>query len=190
MKLSNLDLAEIDQLLVNAKSRLDLFSIWKKWDLRSQFIGEGGRHKILYPRFALLNWHWWSTFDLSQILVSSDTQLLSKPELMTHPQSLLGWYFVLELKLNYLISSRRPAVLTKACKLIYSDPLRITGLQISEFELESAWQYTTPWHSIDVFTQWCLAFSLGTDSVRTLYRPFAARTSSNGSARGDNKKQS
>ena len=128
-------------------------------------------------------------FNLSQILVSSDTQLLSKPELMTHPQSLLGWYYVLELKLNYLISSRRPAVLTKACKLIYSDPLRITGLQISEFELESAWQYTTPWHSIDVFTQWCLAFSLGTDSVRTLYRSFAARSSSNGSARGDNKKQ-
>ena len=31
-----------------------------------------------------------TTFDLSQILVSSDTQLLSKPELMTHPQSLLG----------------------------------------------------------------------------------------------------
>ena len=86
------------------------------WD--PSLLGRGVRHKILYPRFALLNWHCWSTFDLSQILVSSDTQLLSKPELMTHPQSLLGWYFVLELKLNYLMTSCVHGVLQSWRRLV------------------------------------------------------------------------
>ena len=92
------------------------------WDL--SLLGRGVRHKILYPRFALLNWHCWSTFDLSQILVSSDTQLLSKPELIAHPQSLMGLSGIKKSRPNYLISSRRPAVLTMASKLVSSGSSR------------------------------------------------------------------
>ena len=58
-------------------------------DLRSQFLGRGVDTNSLPtfrpPKLTLVIY-----FNLSQILVSSDTQLLSKPELIAHPQSLMG----------------------------------------------------------------------------------------------------
>ena len=67
----------------------NLQSLKEKRDLRSQFLGRGVDTNSLPtfrpPKLTLVIY-----FDLSQILVSSDTQLLSKPEIMTHPQSLLG----------------------------------------------------------------------------------------------------
>ena len=68
-----------------------MFSVWKKEkrDLRSQFLGRGVDTNSLPtfhpPKLTLVIY-----FNLSQILVSSDTQLLSKPELIAHPQSLMG----------------------------------------------------------------------------------------------------
>ena len=102
-------------------------------EIRDPSFWGGGQTQNSYPRFALLNWHCWSTFDLSQILVSSDTQWLSKPELMTHPQSLLGLSTKFpEFKLNYLndeMVSRSLAALTKVSKLIFSSSLRASYKQ-------------------------------------------------------------
>ena len=102
-----------------------MFSVWKKEkrDLRSQFLGRGVDTNSLPtfhpPKLTLVIY-----YNLSQILVSSDTHLLSKPELIAHPQSLMGLSGIKKSRPNYLISSRRSAVLTKACKLIYSGSSR------------------------------------------------------------------
>ena len=52
--------------------------------------GEGGRHKISLPTFRPPKLTQGDLLYLSQLLVSSDTQLLSKPELIAHPRSLMG----------------------------------------------------------------------------------------------------